>query len=192
MSLRESLPFVCCPDRLIHPPLAKSNIVTLKVPSYRESLRNLEKTQRRPSSIAPAPVQTGTFTKGSKILKLRRRQSTYFMLLKTKAAPMELSTCRWNVTSLGFWRTQIQTQLFTEVFSTICELMMVVIDRKLIEITETLPVKVTRFECSDLYNTGACMWGCSGPPPGTGCPICNPVDLQGPLRSSQPQWDRTR
>lgn len=62
---------------------------------------------------------------------------------------------------------------------------------ELMETTEPLPSEVTKFEYSDLYNTGACMRGCSGPPPGTGCPICSPVGLKGPLRSSCPQWDGT-
>lgn len=65
------------------------------------------------------------------------------------------------------------------------------VDIGLMETSENLPPEVTKFEYTSLYNTGACMWGCSGPPPGTGCPICNPVDLKIPLRSPRPQWDGT-
>lgn len=52
-----------------------------------------------------------------------------------------------------------------------------------------LPSRLTKFKYSDLYNTRDCMWGCSGPPPGTGCPVCNPVDFGRPLEPFHPQWD---
>ncbi|KAH8155678.1 uncharacterized protein LAJ45_00688 [Morchella importuna] len=41
-----------------------------------------------------------------------------------------------------------------------------------------LPSQLTAFELSGVYTIGECMKGCSGPPPGTGCPICEPVDFK--------------
>lgn len=56
----------------------KSSIVTLKVPSFKESLRNLEKTRRRPSFAPPTPVEIGTFAKGSKPLNFKTGQSAKY------------------------------------------------------------------------------------------------------------------